>query len=386
MTPFQKTRARIQLVKICFLNAYSIYQKEIQTYCDIVLGKKCQSINSKTICNCFQSINRIINQHLFKISISSLKQIIDSLIKLMKQSYEYDFKIKIQQYRLSKACINNFCQLTRFNALLGVAQKYNSQRMTQGNEFLQFTQKTQIKNNRKIQKGGKKFLLVQGLFKENIFTQQKNKLNGLDQELDYYDQAIKKNPQKSGFYNGKGTNIYLQLIATTLQKMNRLEEALNYYDQAIQKNCKVSSYYFNKAITLEKLNRLEEALEYYNEAIMKNPEVLDYYDNKRQMLQKMNRFEEALQCYDQAFKKKPEKSGYYNSKAITLKNMDSNEEALRYFDSAIEKNPEDSDYYFNKAITLDKLNRFGEALENYNKAIMKNPEASNYYDNKGRIE
>ncbi|CAK73487.1 unnamed protein product (macronuclear) [Paramecium tetraurelia] len=207
------------------------------------------------------------------------------------------------------------------------------------------------------------------------------KMNRLNEALEYYDLAIEINPEISEFYYRKGI-IDGDLLGLTLNKMKRFEEALECYDSAIYKNPQESCYYNCRANTLNEMKKFDQALKYYNLAIQKdpnNPILINNKDLLGNTLDILKRFEEALKYYNLAISKNPEISDSYNRKAITLNKMHLFEESLENSNLAIYKNKEISRYYYIKANTLSKMKRFEEALENYDLAIQKDPEVSDFY-------
>ncbi|CAD8195300.1 unnamed protein product [Paramecium octaurelia] len=118
-----------------------------------------------------------------------------------------------------------------------------------------------------------------------------DKMNRLQEALEFYDSAIQKNPEHSDYYNNKGIVIY-NIQANTLTKLNRLDEALENYYLAIRINPENSLYYNNIALTLNIRNRLEEAKKNCDIATQIIPDNHSYSQCKSQ-----TKYKQFISCY-----------------------------------------------------------------------------------------
>ena len=159
--------------------------------------------------------------------------------------------------------------------------------------------------------------------------------------------------------------------------------ALDYYDQAVKIDPNYADAWNNKGIALHNLRRYKEDIECYDMAIKINPNYADAWNNKGVSLGKLGKYKEAIECNDRTVKIDPNYAKAWNNKGIALHNMRRYKEAIECNDRAVKIDPNYADAWNNKGVSLGKLGKYKEAIECYDMAIKIDPNYAHAWNNKG---
>ncbi len=119
------------------------------------------------------------------------------------------------------------------------------------------------------------------------------RLGRLEEALEAYTEAIKRDSQNVVFCSNKGHVLY---------KLGRFDESIAAYDEAIRLNPSRAKSYYKKGSVLQKLGRMDESIAAYDEAIRLSPTMAKSYYNKSLVLRKLGRMDESTAAYDEAIR------------------------------------------------------------------------------------
>jgi serine/threonine protein kinase/tetratricopeptide (TPR) repeat protein len=221
------------------------------------------------------------------------------------------------------------------------------------------------------------FFIARGTYKEDMKNEFKNTVytvedwnakgcdeTDLNKKIDYYDKALKINPDDADIWNNKGV---------ALDKLSKHSEAIECYDKALKINPDDADIWNNKGVAFDDLSKHSEAIECYNKALKINPDDADIWNDKGVALDKLSKHSEAIECYDKALKINPDNDyARYNklcTKGKILSKLKKYSEAIECYNKALKINPDDADIWNNKGVAFDDLSKHSEAIECYDKAL-----------------
>jgi predicted TPR repeat methyltransferase len=120
--------------------------------------------------------------------------------------------------------------------------------------------------------------------------------NNSSAAIELIDQAIKFEPNNSGFFANRGN---------VLQQLKRFEDALASYDRALAIKPDYALVLFGRGNVLHQLKRFEDAIASYDRALAIKPDELVLM-NRGNVLHQLKRFEDAIASYDRALAIKPD--------------------------------------------------------------------------------
>ena len=181
-----------------------------------------------------------------------------------------------------------------------------------------------------------------------------------NESLQYFDKAIKKNPQNAEAWNNKGN---------VLNKLKRYNESIEAFDEAIELDQTFAQPWNNKGNVFNWLERYNESIEAFDEAIRLDPNFSEAWNNKGNVLGWVDRTNESLEAFDEAIRLDPNFSDAWANKANVLSWNDKNEEALAACNNATKIDSKNKWAWIVKGDVLHGLHKYDEALAAYDRAI-----------------
>ena len=114
--------------------------------------------------------------------------------------------------------------------------------------------------------------------------------------LDYYDQAIKIDPNDDGAWYNKGNALY---------NLGKYNEAIESCDRAVKIDPNDDGAWYNKGNALYNLGKYDEAMQSCDRAIKIDPNDDGAWYNKGNALYNLGKYDEAMQSCDRAIKIDP---------------------------------------------------------------------------------
>jgi protein O-mannosyl-transferase len=161
------------------------------------------------------------------------------------------------------------------------------------------------------------------------------------------DVTIKAPYNARGWYN-KGCS---------LKNLKKDEEEIKYYDEAIRIKPDYHEAWYNKGLTLALSRKYEEAITCFDKAINIKSDKCEAWNNKGINLSNLKRFYEALKCFEEAVKIKPDNYEFWNNEGGALYNLGRYDEAVQCCNKALDLKPEYQEAINNRRVALEKLNQ-----------------------------
>ncbi|KAM3130405.1 hypothetical protein pb186bvf_017504 [Paramecium bursaria] len=217
----------------------------------------------------------------------------------------------------------------------------------------------------------------------------KQELNIIEKAIQIFDKAIQFNPESYLAYTIKSLKQFFNLDVL-FNQFKRNDKSIQIVDMAIlnpqgsdtfKKRCLQLFHILDDFLCL--LIRNKEAIQMTNLAYAYNACYPEAYNNKADCLCEMDRNEEAIQNYDIAINLNPQFAQAYNNKGDCLHKLKYYEQAVRMYDQAIKLNPRYEQAYNNKGLSLHHLKQYEEAIHMYDQALQLKPQYFEAYNNKG---
>ena len=196
-----------------------------------------------------------------------------------------------------------------------------------------------------------------------------------EQEIAYYTDAIRLNPQYAAAYNSRG-------VARAAQ--GDLNGAITDYTEAIQLNPQYSAAYNNRGIARRTQGDLNGALADYDEAIRLNPQYAEAYNNRGNARRLQGDLKGAFADHTRSIElKNPELHLAYNNRGVARYDMSDLNGAIADYDEAIRLNPQYTEAYNNRGVARQAQGNLNGALADYDEAIQLNPQYAEAYNSRG---
>ncbi len=220
------------------------------------------------------------------------------------------------------------------------------------------------------------------------------------EKIEFYNQAIKLNPQYAQAYNYRGLayfekkfyeialsdyNKAIILEPNNANPYNNLgnyyatvkkdyDRALREYDKAIALSPNDARVYSNRGFAYDRNKDPENAMKDYNKALELDPELANAYINRGGLYLDKKQLVQALQDFDKAIELDPlNASGYYSRGSLYYQKREY-AKALQDFNRAIELNPNYSLAYAGRGAVYITKKEGAKALKDYDKAVELNPD------------
>ncbi len=182
----------------------------------------------------------------------------------------------------------------------------------------------------------------------------------------------------AGYY-GSNTNqekeekTTIEELVKQFAQQGKLSEAMEYFDEALEKNPNDFDAFYGKGLVNVILGQNNLAILNFDEALKINPNATNVKLAKANALYINWDNEEALVYYDEVIESEPNNSQALNNKALTLEALKRYDKALEFFDRAIESDPKSTSTLNNKGFFLDKIERHDESIQAFDKSISIDP-------------
>jgi tetratricopeptide (TPR) repeat protein len=157
---------------------------------------------------------------------------------------------------------------------------------------------------------------------------------------------IKNLLERNQAYSIKAGNVQVSRTELSLKEIilkgneyldsRHLSVALDYYDQAIKIDPNYAYAWNNKGIALRNLGKYDEAIECYDRAIKIDPNYAGPWNSKGWALSNLGKHKDAIECYDRAIKIDPNYADAWNNKGVSLRKIGQQKDADRCFAKARE--------------------------------------------------
>jgi tetratricopeptide (TPR) repeat protein len=115
--------------------------------------------------------------------------------------------------------------------------------------------------------------------------------------------------------NNKETAVELNKKGWALHTLGRYNEAIQFYDRALKINPNYADTWNYKGISFYNLKKYDEAIQAYDRAIRINPNYAYAWNNKGCVFHTLGRYNEAIQFYDRALKINPNFADALNNRS-----------------------------------------------------------------------
>ena len=191
--------------------------------------------------------------------------------------------------------------------------------------------------------------------------------------IEFYDKAIKANPQDASSYNNRGN---------AKRHLGDHKGAIADYDRTIEIDPQDADAYNNRGIVKRKLGDSKGAIADYGRAIEINPQFVVAYNNRGIAKGLSGDHEGAIIDFDKAIDINPQYAAAYHDRGTAKSALGDYEDAIANYDQAININPHYANAYYNRGNAKSALGDYEDAIADYNRAIETNPQYAPAYHNR----
>jgi len=181
-----------------------------------------------------------------------------------------------------------------------------------------------------------------------------------DKALEYFNEALKIDPEDIDSLTGKGM---------VLLKQQNIKGSIDCFNRVLKINEKDVRALYYKGLALYYDEKYEEAIKYYEEVLKINPKYADAWNGKGFLLFNNGNYEEALKCYNKALEIEPQKSITLMNIGNTMYGMKNYEEAIKCYKKVLEIEPGNKQAWFNQGNVLYIMGKYIESIKCYNRAL-----------------
>ena len=191
---------------------------------------------------------------------------------------------------------------------------------------------------------------------------------------DFYNKAIKINPNSAEIYNNLGN---------VLHSMGSDDAAIQQFNKAIEINPNFAEAYNNLGNSLKVLNEFANAESAFKQAIRVNKSFAEPYNNLGNLYHSQGDLGKAVEQYRRAISLKPTISEAHNNLGNCLSEQFDFAGAIENYKTATNINPNYAPGFNNLGVALAKLGQIEEAIVFYDKALEIDPEYTSALNNLG---
>ncbi len=177
--------------------------------------------------------------------------------------------------------------------------------------------------------------------------------------LDYYQKALKINPDYPGIYNQ---------IGRTNQTLGDVNAALRNYEKEIKQNPDFIEAYLNLAFTYRTLKEYDKAISYCEKAIEIDPRIPEIYLELGNVYDAAHQRFKAIEQFKKAIELNPNNILAFDYLGWAHINLEQFDQALTAFKKAIEIDPTYAAAYNGLGSAYYHLKKYSQARENFTKA------------------
>lgn len=168
-------------------------------------------------------------------------------------------------------------------------------------------------------------------------------------------------------------------------QLNQLDTAIEWFEEAIKQQPDIAIFYNNLANAFFKLNNLKQALSYYKRALEIDPEHAETHNNLGNLYYKQKKFDDALHHYAKAVHHKPEYAAAHNNLGLLFLKQGKLKEATTEFKNVVTLNPYATHAHYQLGNLYLKQKNLKLAMQHYQRVIELEPEHTEALNNIGVI-
>lgn len=192
--------------------------------------------------------------------------------------------------------------------------------------------------------------------------------------MEYYDRAIKNNPQYDVAFLNRGKNKSL---------MKDFSAALLDYNMAVKLNPSNPGAYNNCGLAKYELHNYAGAIADLNTALRLNPAFPEAYNNRANVRSALKDFAGALLDFANSLRLNPNAPETYNNRASVRFEMQDAEGAMADINKALQLKPDYPDAYNNRANIKAASKDFAGSISDFDQVIRLDPMADYAFCNRG---
>jgi tetratricopeptide (TPR) repeat protein len=181
-----------------------------------------------------------------------------------------------------------------------------------------------------------------------------------DEQLRYYDEAIRLKPDYAIAYNNRGL---------VRKAKGDLDGALKDCDEAIRLKPDLTIAYSNRGNARKAKNDLDGALKDHDEAIRLKPDLALAYNNRGIVREAKGDLDGALKDCDEAIRLEPDYAEAHNTRGTLRQAMGDLEGALKDYDEAIRLRPDHADAHYNRGVVRQAKDNLEGAINDYQRYL-----------------
>ncbi|HKS39781.1 MAG TPA: tetratricopeptide repeat protein [Blastocatellia bacterium] len=185
------------------------------------------------------------------------------------------------------------------------------------------------------------------------------------------------NPADIYFY--RGTAYYYKA------GVNGIDNAIADYDNAIRFKPDDASAYYNRGVAYGKKGDYDRAIADYDNAIRLKPDDASAYNNRGNAYGNKGDYDRAIADYDNAIKLNHDYEDAYYNRGVAYDDKGDYDRAIADYDNAIRLKPDDASAYYNRGVAYGNKGDYDRAIADYDKAIKLNPDNANAYYSRAAV-
>jgi len=167
-------------------------------------------------------------------------------------------------------------------------------------------------------------------------------------EVAFWDDCVKKSPQKARPHNNLGN---------ALKRQGKLEESIYQYHEALRIRPTYSKAHNNLGIAFAAQGKIKEAISHFSMALRIRPDYATAHSNIGVTLARQGRLEEAITHFLEALRIKPDYAKVHSNLGVALLRQGRLKEALGHFYEALRIKPDDLKSYQKLKICLELIKK-----------------------------
>jgi serine/threonine protein kinase/tetratricopeptide (TPR) repeat protein len=201
-------------------------------------------------------------------------------------------------------------------------------------------------------------------------------VKNVDSAIDYYGQALKKDPRFSAAYAGM-SDAYLRMYKTKKESL-WAQKAVQAAQQAVSLNQNLAEAHFALASAYSATGKAPEAVAEVQRALEIAPNSDEGYRRLGDAYRALGRKAEAIQAYQKATAINPYYWANHNALGSALRHFGELDGALNAFRRVTELEPDNAAGYENMGVVLSAQGKYNESVQAYEKAIQLQPYYGTY--------
>ncbi len=162
-----------------------------------------------------------------------------------------------------------------------------------------------------------------------------------------------------------------------------LDNSVNYYEKAIKLNPNFAEIFYNLGVISTLKNDPVKAIEYYLKSIEIKPDYKEAYFNLAHALKTNNDLDNAVLCYQKLLAVDPHDAEAYFNLGLALHSKKDLNKAILYYNESIKFDSENPNVHFSLGLAHFMLNDYDRAIMSFRQAILLKPDFADAYNNLG---